>query len=187
MTGLSALMLPILLSAVLVFVASSIIHMLLPWWHKSDYPKLPNEDGLRNALRPLAIPPGDYMVPRPSSTEDMRSPEFIEKLKQGPVMVVTVMPNGTFSMSRNLVLWFLYCVVVGLFAACIAALALPPGAPYPRVFQIVAAAAFAGYVLALWQMSIWYRRAWTTTVKSSIDGLIYALLTAAAFGWLWPQ
>jgi hypothetical protein len=186
MTGLSALVVPILLSAVLIFVASSIIHMLLPW-HHSDYPKLPNEDGVRDALRPLAIPPGDYMVPRPSSTDDMRSPEFAEKMKQGPVLIFTMRPNGPFSMRRNLILWFLYCVVVGLFAAYIAGLALPPGAPYPRVFQLVGAAAFTGYVLALWQMSIWYYRAWSTTIKSSVDGLIYALLTAGTFGWLWPQ
>jgi hypothetical protein len=186
MTGLSGLVVPILLSAVFVFVASSIIHMLLPW-HHSDYPKLANEDGVRDALRPLAIPPGDYMVPRPSSTEDMRSPEFAEKMKQGPVLIFTVRPNGPFSMRRNLILWFLYCAVVGLFAAYIAGLALPPGAPYPRVFQLVGAAAFVGYVLALWQMSIWYHRAWSTTIKSSVDGLIYALLTAGTFGWLWPK
>jgi hypothetical protein len=186
MTGLSALVVPILLSAVLVFVASSIIHMVLPW-HKNDYPKLPNEVGVRDALRALAIPPGDYIVPRPSSTEEMRSPEFAEKMKQGPVVLFTVVPNGPFSMRRNLILWFLYCVVVGLFAAYIAGRALPPGAPYPRVFQLVGAAAFAGYVLALWQMSIWYHRAWRTTIRSSVDGLIYALLTAGTFGWLWPQ
>lgn len=186
MTGLPALAIPILLSAVLVFVASSIIHMLLPW-HKSDFPKLPNEDGVRDALRPLAIPPGDYMVPRPSSTEDMRSPEFAEKMKRGPVVLLTVIPNGPFSMRRNLILWFVYCLVVGLFAAYIAGRALPPGASYPRVFQLVGATAFGGYVLALWQMSIWYRRAWSTTIKSSVDGLIYAMLTAGTFGLLWPQ
>lgn len=186
MTGLSALIAPILLSAVLVFVASSIIHMLLPW-HKSDCPKLPDEEGVRAALRPLAIPPGDYMVPRPASTQDMRSPEFTEKMKQGPVILMTVIPNGPISMRNNLVLWFLYCVGVGIFAAYIAGRALPPGTPYPRVFQMAGAAAFGAYVLALWQMSIWYHRAWSTTLKTSIDGLIYALLTAGTFGWLWPH
>ena len=186
MTGLSALAVPILLSAVLVFIASSIIHMLLPW-HHSDCPKLSNEEAVRDALRPLAIPPGDYMVPRPSSTEEMRSPEFAEKMKQGPVLLFTVIPNGPFSMRRNLILWFLYCVVVGLFAAYIAGRALPPGTPYPRVFQLVGATGLGVYVLALWQMSIWYHRSWTTTIKTSIDGLIYALLTAGTFGWLWPH
>ena len=186
MTGLSALWLPILLSSVIVFVASSVIHMLLPW-HKSDYPKVPNEDRVREALRPLAIPPGDYMIPRCESSEEMRSPEFGEKLKQGPVLMVTVMPNGPFSMGRNLVLWFIYCCAVGVFTAYVASRALPAGAPYLRVFQLAGAAAFGAYVLALWQMSIWYRRALSTTLKASFDGLVYALLTAGVFGWLWPR
>lgn len=186
MTGLSVLVVPILLSAVLVFVASSIIHMLLPW-HKSDCSTLPSEDRLRDVLRPLAIPPGDYMVPRPGNAADIRTPEFAEKLRQGPVLMMTVMPNGPFSMRRNLILWFLYCVAMGIFAAYVASRALPPGAPYLRVFQLAGAAAFGGYVLALWQMSIWYHRAWNTTIKTSIDGLIYALLTAGTFGWLWPH
>src|SRR5213593_689846 len=118
MTALAALWLPILVSSVLVFVVSSAIHMASPW-HKSDYPKVPNEDKVRDALRPLAIPPGDYMVPRPSSREEMRSPEFVEKVKQGPVMVLTVWPSGPMSMGKNLANWFIYAVVVGCFAAYI--------------------------------------------------------------------
>src|SRR2546423_15617829 len=101
MTPLLSLLLPILLSAVLVFLASSVIHMASPW-HRSDYPKMPNEEQVLAALRPYAIPPGDYMTPRPSSREELRSPEFAEKVKQGPVMVLTVMPSGPMSMGRNL-------------------------------------------------------------------------------------
>ena len=186
MTSLSALWLPVLLSGVFVFVASSIIHMVLPW-HKSDYPKMPNEDKVRDALRPLAIPPGDYFVPRADDMKDMKTPEFCAKLNQGPVFMMTVMPNGQFTMGRTLGLWFLYCLVTGLFAAFVAGGALPAGASYDRVFHVVALSAFMGYTLALWQMSIWYRRAWITTIKSTFDGLIYALHTAGTFGWLWPQ
>lgn len=186
MTELSVLWLPILVSAVVVFVASSIIHMALPW-HKSDYPRLPDEGKVMEALRPLAIPPGDYMMPRPSSMQDMRSPEFLEKMNKGPVMVLTVMPNGPTPMSRNLSLWFIYCAIVGLFAAYIAGRALPPGSEYLHVFRFVGAGAFLGYSAALWQMSIWYRRAWSATIKSTIDGLVYSLLTAGIFGWLWPR
>jgi hypothetical protein len=186
MTGLSALWLPILVSSVIVFIASSIIHMVLPW-HKTDYPKVPDEDRVRDALRPFAIPPGDYMVPRCDNSKEMKSPEFAEKLNQGPVVVLTVLPNGPWSMGRNLGLWFLYCAVVSLFAAYVAGRALPAGATYPHVFQFVGATTFIGYSLALWQMSIWYRRAWSTTIKATIDGLIYALLTAGTFGWLWPH
>jgi hypothetical protein len=186
MTALAALAVPILLSAVLVFVASSVIHMVLPW-HKNDYPKMPNEDQVRAALRPLAIPPGDYMVPRPADPREMRSPEFTAKLKEGPVLMMTVMPNGQTSMTTNLALWFLYSVAISLFAGYIASRALPPATAYLPVFRFVGATAFLGYAAALWQLSIWYRRSWSITIKSTIDGLIYALLTAGTFGWLWPK
>lgn len=186
MIALSALWLPILLSALIVFIASSIIHMATPW-HKNDYAKAPDEDRLMDALRPLGVPPGDYMVPRPSSREDMRSSEFADKMKRGPVLVITVLPSGPMNMGKNLVLWFVYCALVGLFAAYVASRALPTGTPYLRVFQLTSVTAFIGYAVALWQMSIWYRRAWSTTVKATIDGLIYALLTGGVFGWLWPH
>jgi hypothetical protein len=186
MTALSALWLPILLSSVLVFVASSLIHMASPW-HKSDFPRMPNEDRVMDALRPLAIPPGDYLIPRPSSRQEMGSPEFADKMKKGPVLLMTVMPNGPVSMGRNLVQWFLYCAVVGFFAAYVSGRALPVGAPYLHVFRFIGATAFIGYSVALWQMSIWYRRAWSATLKATVDGLLYALLTAGVFGWLWPR
>jgi hypothetical protein len=185
MTSLSALWLPTLVSAVLVFIASSLIHMALPW-HKSDYPKMSNEDQVMAALRPLAIPPGDYFFPRPASQADMKSEAFAAKVRQGPVVVMTVMP-GEMSMGRNFILWFAYCAVTNFFAAYVASRALPPGAAYPDVFRFVGAAAFMGYALALWQMSIWYRRAWSMTIKSTVDGLLYALLTAGTYGWLWPK
>ncbi len=186
MTGLHSLWLPILLFSVIVFLVSAIIHMATPW-HQSDYPKVPDEDRVMDALRPFAIPPGDYMIPRPSSAKDMRSPEFAEKMQKGPVMVLTVLPNGPTPMARNLVLWFLYSAVVGLLAAYVAGRALPVGADYLRVFRFAGVTAFVGYSVALWQMSIWYRRAWSTTIKATVDGLIYALLTAGTFGWLWPR
>jgi hypothetical protein len=186
MTELTALWLPILLSAIIVFVASSLIHMVLPW-HKGDFPKMANEDKFADAVRPLAIPPGDYMVPRCASREDMRSAEFAEKMKKGPVMMLTVMQPGPMSMGRNLGMWFVYIVVVGVFAAYVAGRALPPGSHYLHVFRFAGVAAFLSYSVALWQMSIWYQRSWSITIKSTIDGLIYALLTAGTFGWLWPK
>ncbi|MGA2017512.1 MAG: hypothetical protein ABSH26_11190 [Opitutaceae bacterium] len=187
MTVLHALWLPILLSSVFVFVASFILHMALPWWHKSDYSKLPNEDKVMDAVRPFAIPPGDYMVPLCSNPSEMKSPEFTEKLKKGPVMMVTVMPNDCFGMGKSLTLWFLYLVVVSLFAAYVSCHALAIGANYKHVFRIAGTTSFLAYAAALWQMSIWYRRSWLTTIKATIDSLIYAGLTAGTFGWLWPR
>ncbi len=186
MVGLASLWLPILLAAVIVFAASSIIHMALPW-HKTDYRKVPNEDKVMDTLRPLAIPPGDYMLPCAASSADMRSPEFADKMQKGPVMVLTVLPSGPMAIGRNLVNWFLYSVVVGVLAGYVAGRALPVGADYLQVFRFAGATAFIAYSAALWQMSIWYQRSWVTTIKSTVDGLFYAFLTAGTFGWLWPR
>jgi hypothetical protein len=186
MITIAALWLPILLSAVIVFVASTVIHMG-PFWHRGDYPMMPRESEVLNALRPFAIPPGDYFIPRASGMQEMRSSEFKEKLSQGPVAVLTVMPNGMMSMRRNLVQWFVFLIVVSVFCAYIAGRTLPAGTPYPRVFQIVGATGFIGYALALCELSIWYRRSWSLTAKAALDGLIYGALTAGTFGWLWPR
>lgn len=186
MTELSALWLPILVSAVFVFAASFVIHMLLPW-HKGDYPKLANEDKVMDALRPLNIPPGDYMIPRAMDPKDMKSPEFRAKLDKGPVVIMTVLPSGPFTMGKSLLQWYIYCAVVSLFAAYLAGHALGPTAPYLEVFRFAGTTAFVGYTLGLWQMSIWYHRSWGTTIRSTIDGLIYGLLTGGVFGWLWPR
>jgi hypothetical protein len=183
--SLASLWLPVLLSAVLVFLASSIIHMALPW-HHGDYRKVPQEGPFMDAVRPLAIEPGDYMVPRAGAMSEMRTPEFKDKLNKGPVMMMTVMPSGPFSMRSNLAMWFVYCVVVGFFAAYVDCSTIPAGAPYLKVFRITGTVAFVGYALALCQFSIWYRRSWGTTIRYLIDGLVYGLLTAGTFGWLWP-
>jgi hypothetical protein len=185
MTSLYALWLPILASAVIAFIASSVIHMA-PLWHKNDYPKVPDEDRVRDALRPLGIPPGDYMVPRAGSMQDMRSQTFLDKVNKGPVLILTMMRNGPISMAKNLTQWFIYLVIVSYFTAYIASRALAPGTDYMQVFQITGAVAFVGYTLALLQMSIWYQRSWSLSVKAIVDGLIYGLLTAGTFGWLWP-
>src|SRR2546430_1598421 len=152
MTPLVSLWLPILLSAVGVFLGSSVLHMFTGW-HKSDYLKVPNEDRVMDMLRPLAIPPGDYMMPRPESTEQMRSHAFVEKFKKGPVMMFTVMPGGSMAMGKNFIQWFLFSVVVGIFAALVAGSALPPGAGSRAAFHFAGLTAFVAYTLALWPMS----------------------------------
>ena len=184
MVTLMSLLLPILLSAILVFIASSIIHMFLGY-HASDYRAVPNEDAVRGALRD--IPPGEFAIPYAGSMEAMKSPEFTGKMKAGPIVLMTVSPGQTPAMGRELTLWFVYCVVVSIFAAYIAGRALEPGAGYLDVFRITGTVAFAGYALAQWQSTIWYRRSAMTSLKNTFDGLVYALLTAGVFGWLWPS
>jgi hypothetical protein len=185
MVFLSALWIPILVSAAVVFVASSIVHMVLPF-HKNDLRRLPSEDEVLEALRKFDLPPGDYGAPHPGSMAGMKDPAFIEKRKRGPIVYLTVARAGTPSMGKSLALWFLYCAVVSLFGAYVAGRALAPSADYLSVFRFVGVTTFLGYSLALAQHSIWAQRSWGTTVRSMIDGLLYGLLTAGIFGWLWP-
>ena len=185
MVDLVALWLPILLSAVLVFFASSLMHMVLPF-HRSDYGKVPSEDAVMDALRPFNIVPGDYLVPCPGSPAAARTPEYVAKMKKGPVIIMTVMQAGEMRMGGRLAAWFVFCLVVGVFSGYLTSRALPSGAPYLEVFRFAGTVAFVGYAVALWENTIWYSRAWMTTLKSTIDGLVYALLTGGAFGWLWP-
>ena len=185
MVSLMSLWLPILLSAVLVFVVSSLIHMVLKY-HRTDFGKVPNEDQVMDALRPFGIAPGDYVIPHAGSMKAMKTPEFIEKMTKGPAAFLTVVENGPPAMGKSLVQWFVYSLVVGVFAAYVAGRALDPGADYLPVFRYVGTVAFTGYALALLQNSIWYKRNWTATLKSVFDGLLYALVTAGTFGWLWP-
>lgn len=185
MVGIMSLWLPILLSAVLVFVVSSIIHMFLNY-HSNDFKKVPSEDEVMEALRKFNIPPGDYVMPYAGSAEVMRSQEYIDKSNKGPVAIMTIKQSGPPAMGANLVQWFIYCVVVGIFAAYITGRALGPGADYLDVFQIAGTTAFIGYSLAFVQNAIWLSRNWGATLKSMFDGLIYGLVTAGAFGWLWP-
>jgi hypothetical protein len=185
MVGIASLLIPILLSAVLVFVVSSVIHMTLTY-HKNDFLKLPNEDGVMDALRSFNIPPGDYMVPHAGSAANMNKPEFQEKRNKGPVAVMTIIPAGPPAMGGQLAMWFLYAVLVSLFSAYVAGRALGPGADYMAVFRFISTVAFVGYALALMQNSIWYKRNWGMTLRTMFDGLIYGLLTAGVFGWLWP-
>ena len=186
MVSITALWLPILLSAVIVFVASSIMHMVLPY-HKSDYRKLPDEDRVVDALRAAGVTPGPaYHFPH-STHQEMKSPEVVEKFKRGPIGLLTVIPSGAPAMGKYLGQWFAYCVVVGIVVACVAGRTLAPGTPYPAVFHVVGIAGFLAYGLGHVQDSIWKGQTWGVTAKHVFDGLIYALLTAGTFGWLWPK
>ena len=185
MVPLAALWLPILLSAVIVFVASSLMHMLLTY-HQSDYRQLPDEDKLLAALRPANLKRGLYVFPF-CTHKEMKSPAAIEKYKQGPVGFLTIMPSGPPVMPKFLVQWFVFCLVVGFFVAYLTGHTVPAGAHYLAVFRVAGTAAFLAYGLGHLSNGIWKGQTWTASIKEVGDGLVYGLLTAGTFGWLWPS
>jgi hypothetical protein len=185
MVGLAALWLPIVLSAVAVFVASSITHMVLRY-HWSDFQGMPGEDGVLEAMRKAGVQPGNYNFPHAKSMAELKEPEVCKKWEQGPVGMLYVMPSGAPAMGKSLAQWFLYSLVVGFLVAYVAGRTLGPGTEYLQVFRVAGTVAFLAYAGSEPVMSIWKGQKWSTTAKNVLDDLIYALLTGGMFGWLWP-
>jgi hypothetical protein len=178
--------LPILLSAVFVFIASSIFHMVIPI-HKGDFKGMPGEEKILAEMRAQGLQPGSYRFPMCQSMKDMGSPEMIAKCKLGPVGVVTVIPNGAVNMGMSLILWFLYCLMVGVIIAVAVGPVMPHGSAFGRVFHVTALAALLGYALGAIPESIWKGQEWSITMKFVIDGVVYGIITGLTFAWLWPQ
>jgi hypothetical protein len=181
---LASLWLPIVLSAVFVFVASALINMLLKFWHAPDYRKFANEDAVRAAIRAGNPAPGQYSIPW-CDQETMKDPAMQEKFVQGPVGMVNLRRAGPVNMGTYLLQWFLFCGLVSVLCALVA-LVLPAGADPHRVFHTTALAALAGYALGLVQNAIWFAWPWKNAFKYMVDGLVYAIITGLTFQWLWP-
>ncbi len=186
MVPLIELWFPILLSAVFVFIVSSILHMVIPI-HTNDYKKIPGEGKLLEAMRRENVQPGSYMFPCGESMKDMSTPDMIEKCNKGPVGIMTVTVNGPPAMGKYLSLWFIYSIFIGVFVAYIAGLGLERGAESMLVFRMTAATAILGYAASSVVDSIWKYQRWGITLRFVFDGLLYGLATAATFAWLWPE
>lgn len=183
MVAMGSLLMPVLLSAVLVFIMSSLVWMVLPH-HKSDYKGLPDEDAVMDAVGNVA--PGTYNFPHASSPEEMKSPEMKARVEKGPVGFLTV-AAGSPSMGKNLGTWFVYCLVVSWVVAYVASRTLAPGAEYLLVFQIACTVAWCSYGLSTVADSVWFARPWGHSMKQLFDALLYGLLTGGAFAGLWPS
>lgn len=181
-----SLWLPVLVSAAIVWIASAIAWMAIKH-HKNDFSKLPNEDGVVDALRKLSLPPGQYLTPFMSDMKNMKDPAVVKRFEDGPVAMINVRPNGMPGMGKNLVSYFIYCFVVSFVTAYVARHTLNFGAARFDVFHLTGTVAIASYTLALIPESIWMWRPWPATIKSICDSIVYGLLTGAVFACLWPQ
>ena len=180
------LWLPTFVSAVAVFILSSIIHMVVPW-HKNDFAQFPNEAGVLDALRGFNLAPGEYMAPRPTSRAEMSSPEFAERVKRGPLVILNIASGDSVSMGRPLMLWFVYVLIVSALAGHVA-FGTNADNPVPKyIFHTVAITALLAYAGAIWQHTIWFRKPALTSLKGTFDGLIYAVATGLIFMYFWPK
>jgi len=186
MNALLSLWLPILLSAVVVFVISSLIHMVLKW-HASDYNGLANEDAVREALRAGNPAPGRYVMPHCKEMKDMASEAMIKKYQEGPVAHFTVLPNGTPSMGKYLGLWFLWSLAIAVVAAYLASRLIPMDhALACSAAKLVFAVTFIAHGFGTVTESIWMGRPWSTSAKHLLDAALYGLGSGLVFCWLWP-
>jgi hypothetical protein len=179
--GIAALWMPILASAVLVFILSALVWTVLPW-HKKDFKKTGNEEAVRSALSGSA--PGAYMLPYCVDPADFKNREMAQKYIDGPQGFITIVPNGLPKMGPKLGMSFVYNVFVGIICAYFVSRTVAPDASYLAVFRVAGATAFVAYGLAYIQDSIWFGRPWSLTAKTLFDALLYSLLTGGAFGWL---
>ncbi len=181
--SLASLWSPILLSAVVVFIASSLIWMVVKY-HNSDWQKLPDEEAARAVLK--AAVPGQYSVPHAATDADRKSVTWQEKYKEGPAAMLVILPHGSLAMGKQLVQWFIYCLAISFLVAYVASVTVSAGADYLKVFRVAGTVAVLAYAGAAPMRSIWFGQPWSASAKDGFDGVIYGLLTAGVFGWLWP-
>jgi len=186
MVSLGQLWLPIIISAVVVFIASSVLHMVLKY-HNTDYMGLSNEDAVRAAINAGRATPGQYIIPYCADPKELGTPEKVQKLTEGPVGILVLRPTGPVKMGGFLGEWFIFLLVISYFTAYVLSRTIPLGAPYLAVFRIAGTVAWMGYAGAEITNAIWRHQPWSVTSKNVIDGLIFGLLTAGVFGWLWPR
>lgn len=183
--SLPQLWLPILLSGVLAWIASALVHILLKY-HNGDYQQLSNEGEVSAALRAGSPKKGIHSMPYCIDMKEMGDPEMQKKFEQGPVAFVTVFDIGMPAMGKALIQQFLFFLFGSVLIAYVAALALPVGSEYLEVLQFVSATGFLAYGWGNIPYAIWFGHPWSVTGKYMIDALIYAFVTAGVFAWLWP-
>jgi hypothetical protein len=186
MSFIAELWIPIVLSAVLIFIASSLVHMVFKW-HNSEYGKLPDEEAVRAAMNRGSPKPGQYVLPHCLEMKDMGTPEMQKKFVEGPVGFVTLRPPGPMKMGGALGTWFVYLLVVCTIAAYVAQRSLPADANFHQVGRVIGALSFLAYAGGSVQNGIWMGKPWSAVAKEVLDAVIYAAIAGTTFGLLWTN
>jgi hypothetical protein len=185
MNELVQLWLPILATAVLVFVASSLIHMVFKW-HNSDYQRLSNEDEVMAAIRAGSAGKGQYVFPYCIDMKKMQDEAMQQKYRQGPVGFLTLVPSGAPKMGGHLIKWFLMNLVIAAVAAAIALQIYGLHADSHSTGHLIGLISLLTYAGGSVQAGIWMGKPWGAVAKDLLDALIYGTVSALTFMWLWP-
>ena len=186
MVSVEQLWLPIIASAVAVFIASSLIHMVLKY-HNSEYRKLPNEDEVRAALRSSANEPGQYIVPHVADHALLRNPEVVQKFVDGPLALIAMRKPGPPKMGAFLAQWFVLNLVVAILAGYLASKMVVAGASFLAICRPVSLVTFLAYAGGSATGAIWMGKPWSAALKEIFDAFIFGLVTALVFAFLWPH
>jgi len=180
------LWLAILVSGLLCWVASALIHMLFKY-HNADYKELPNESIVSSALADKASLPALYTMPYCKDMKAMGEEFMQKKFNEGPVAMITIMPNGMPPMGKLLSQQILFFIFGSFLIGYLATLSIAGNADCMVVFRQVFVAAFLTYGWAQIPYSIWMGQPWSNCVRYLLDALIYAAVTAGTFSFLWPN
>ena len=175
---------PILLSGLAVFILSALAWTVLPH-HRKEYGRMPNEDGIADAIRAGNIAPGLYSIPHAGDMKAMGTPEMRAKMERGPRAFITIVKAGNAGMGPMMIQSLIANIIIATFVAYITSLALPAGTDYMTVFRVVSTASFLAYGLGRIPDSIWFGKPWSSYALNAADSLAYALVTGGIFGWLW--
>lgn len=182
---IGSLWLPVLVSAVAVWLISAILHMVLKY-HRADYRQLPGEEAVAAAIRQAAPGPGVYVVPYCPDPSRMKDPDVQKKYQDGPVGLITLMRNGPPAMGKYLLQWLLFCLLVSFVTAYVARHTLSFGTDGLTVLRITGTVAFAAYGFGYFQDSIWKAIPWSNSLRGLADAAVYAVVTGLIFRLLWP-
>ena len=186
MVSLVQVWLPILLGAVGAFIASSVLHMVLQFWHRPDYHGFSNEDEVRAAIRTGSTMPGMYMLPW-CPPEKMKDPAVLSKFAEGPVGLLILRAPGNFNMGKSLGLWFGFCLLVSLLAGYLGVATLAAGTSAMQVFRVTATAAMMAFAVGTLPNHVWWGEPGRATAKNVVDGIVDGCIVGIMFAWLWPH
>ena len=184
MDFISTLWMPILATAVLVFIASSLIHMVFKW-HMADYNALSNEEEVRAVIRAGSPKPNLYVIPYCADMKAMASEEMKKKFIEGPCALLTIRPSGAPTMGKALGSWFVLNLVIAAIAACLAMSAYPGKEHANAAGQLAGIVTFLTYFGGSVQMGIWMGKPWASVARDALDCIIFAVITGLVFMWLW--